>query len=132
MSKLIDHLRQYKHNDNSGLVAGYDKLGVDALVNRLEEEVKSLKAQIELYRRELVNNSETFTMLDDWTHPNVECDAPASAIDELLEKTRQHCLADVKAEAVEHAHSLIAGSDNGELCCDIVEEYAQQLRDNAK
>ncbi len=64
-------------------------------------EINSLKSQVELYRRELVSNSETFIMLDDYTHPNVECDAPAAAIDELLNKTPQQCLADVRSAAVD-------------------------------
>lgn len=43
---LIPHLRQYLHNDGSGIVFGYDKAGVDSLVLALNYQVRHLRAAI--------------------------------------------------------------------------------------
>lgn len=46
MSKLIHHLRQYKHNNGVGTVPGYDCEGTEKLVHSLESDIAELKEQI--------------------------------------------------------------------------------------
>lgn len=43
---LLEHLRQYLHNDNSGLTMAYDKTGVERLVADYESQLERLRMQL--------------------------------------------------------------------------------------
>jgi len=46
VNKLNHHLRQYAHNDGSGLVRGYEREGAEAFVSFLETEISDLKQKV--------------------------------------------------------------------------------------
>lgn len=47
MNNLNHHVRQYRHNNNDGLVVGYDRKGIENFVSCLESEIAKLKKQVE-------------------------------------------------------------------------------------
>ena len=46
MNKLNHHLRQYRHNNSDGFVAGYEQEGTEAFVSCLEQEIAELKKRV--------------------------------------------------------------------------------------
>ena len=110
MNKLTEHLRQYRHNDN--FVACYDRVGVETFVGSLEEEIKALKAQVNQFK-------------DGVTHFN-KSHGDLNRLLVAYVHTPAYCLADVRAEAVIDYEASLSSFPMA------AEEYAQQLRDNAK
>ena len=50
MKELECHTRQYRHNNSDDFVIGYDLEGVEKVFTQQQEEIKALKAQLELIK----------------------------------------------------------------------------------
>lgn len=51
-TQCVEALRQYRHNDSSGLVAGYDKEIIDREMLKTQEEIARQAAEIERLKLE--------------------------------------------------------------------------------
>lgn len=102
MNKLTQHARQYRHNDNSGLVHAYEKKGTEVLVSCLEQEIAELNSQIETLRSVASFCDEKFR-----EHHGIDSNEE-TPLSDALSKTRSQCLQSVKAEAVKEAAFKLA------------------------
>jgi len=115
--EIADQKRQLE--DKVKLIKFTDKAN-----SEMSQEIAELKAQLNEFRAELQISAETFSQLDEYTHPSIECDAPAAAITELLDKTPAQALQTVKADVIKKLISDInIGYAHCELTCDDILGY---------
>jgi len=112
MNKLNHHLRQYRHNDNSDLVAGYEREGTEAFVSCLEQEIAELKAQVGILK---------LTLNDMVARPFTKRMELSDQVDKL---SPAQCLQSVKADVIKSTISDIEiGMANAHLDGDDILEY---------
>jgi len=121
MNKLNHHLRQYRHNNDDGLIMGYEQEGTEAFVYCLEQEIAELKAMLNALRgrADIVVNTGGFI-------------ASLFGLETVLKSTPAQCLASVKADAkLELVDTLesIMGREFGDATGSFLKLYANKLRE---
>jgi len=120
MIKLVDFLRQFRHNNNPDLVYGYDKNGVDAFVNPLLSEMKGLRAKLSSLKK-IADG-----LLD--ANSPIEYSITMDALLDAIDKAPGQCLASAEADAFD---LFLEG-----IYCHVIETsdlqaYSKKLRGNA-
>lgn len=108
MKELQRAVRQYQHNDCSGLVMGYDEAETNRVVSDLLRERNELAAQVERLRGAWESVKAT-----DWDEP----------IEEVLAETTAQSLEAVKREAAGDAINRFIG------CIDVEMQYNEKVID---
>ncbi|GAA3704042.1 hypothetical protein GCM10022421_08550 [Oceanisphaera sediminis] len=117
-------------------------------VNAMREYSDKLKLQMEVVKRQrnelsaqneslkaaLIDFAEIVDMLDDHTHPNIECDAIACSMREAANANPAACLAEIKAQAIESVIPTLQRREGGTLLigANDLQSIANRIRQEAQ